>query len=97
MTKAAAQSPAVARLPMANQGQRLGEDGTNPGDVLVDLYTALPRSASDGEPICPDRDAVEPGHLIDVDKVVRIDVAEVQHRHQRLPARQHLGVIEPRQ
>ena len=56
---------------------------------------ALPRHRADLERPVVFPDEGEPLDLVEVDDVVRQHEPHIQHRHQRLPAGQELGILEP--
>ena len=97
MAQRAADRAAVAGLAMADQGDRLVHQGKAPGCQLGEFEVALTRHRAHLHAFGGLANIAEAFDAIEIDDVVRLDVTEVQHRHQRLPARQQLGVFKRRQ
>jgi hypothetical protein len=87
------QGAAVADDRVGDERCRRGHRGLPVGEEVGVLEVDVPAQGAD-----PDRavgvDAVvgEPGQPVDVDEQVRVREAQLEHRHQALPAGEHLAV-----
>jgi hypothetical protein len=63
-----------------------------PGDDRRRLGRMMARERADANGVLVLRDESEPGNPVDVDEDRRPQQAEIEHRHEALPARQDLGV-----
>ena len=94
MTERAADGAAVAGLPVSDLQQRLVHDRPARLDHVGEFEFALARHGADLEHIAGFADVGQSFHAIEVDDVVGLHEPEIQHRHQRLAARQQLGVLQ---
>ena len=95
--EAAADGAAIARLAMADMAQRLGQERAVLGDFRRKFEVALAGHGADAHPAIADRDAAQFVEAAEIDEMIDDHVAEVHHRHERLPAGQNLGVGQARQ
>ncbi len=58
---------------------------------------ALAHHGADAQPAVDDRDAAQIVDAAEIDQMIDDHVAKIHHRHERLPARQNLGVGQRRQ
>ena len=94
MAERAADGAAVAGLPMADVHDGLMQQRALRLDEVGEFEVALARHGADLERPAALLDA---GHALDqveVDDMVGLHEAHVEHRHQRLAAGQELGVVE---
>ena len=94
----AAHGAAVAGLEVADEGQRAGEQRELRRKLRPVLEPVLGDRGADLDLVAQDLvthdlDVIELGKARDVDQYRRFEKAQVEHRHQRLPARHHLGVL----
>ena len=96
--KTAADGAAIAGLAMADMAQRLAPAAGNACAISARRFElALARHGADAQPAVADRDAAQVGDAAEIDEMIDDHVAEIHHRHERLPARQNLGVGQRRQ
>ena len=95
--EAAAERAAVARLHVSDMMQCLGEQGAAGGDQRGILDLALAGHGADHHGAAVLGDPRELRHTVQIHQVRRRQVAEIHHRHQRLPAGQQLRILEPRE
>ncbi len=94
----AAHGAAVAGLEVADEGQRAGEQRELRRKLRPVLEPVLGDGGADLDLVAQDLvthdlDVIELGKARDVDHHRRFEEAQVEHRHQRLPARHHLGLL----
>ena len=82
---------------MPDMRQRLVYHGAMHGDVLRELDIALARHGADPERIAFDTDIGQFANFVQINQMIRHRVAKIHHRHQRLAARQHAGIVMPRE
>ncbi|MCK9914308.1 hypothetical protein MXD81_34655 [Microbacteriaceae bacterium K1510] len=97
VAKTAADGAAVARLPVTDQLQRSAKDRQSRKERLVALDVTLSGHRANPDTIRANVDAGEAEQIIDIDQRVRKDVTQVQHRHERLAARQHFRIFDASQ
>ena len=86
--------PAIARLPMADLADRLVHERAALTHEIGEFDLALARHRADLERAVALADVAQALDPIEVDDVVGQHIAHVQHRHERLPAGEQLGVVE---
>ena len=94
MTERAAERAAVAGLPMADQAGGFHHQGAAPGDHIGELEVALARHAADLQRAVDLPDERQALHPIEIDHMVGLHEAHIEHRHEGLAAGQELGVLE---
>src|SRR6516225_5643794 len=97
MAERAADSAAVARLTMSDLKQGLVHDREMRAHQVGELEIPLARHGADLERTVALADEGEPLDAVDIDDVVGLHEAEVEHGHQRLPAREELRILQPAQ
>ena len=94
MAERAADGAAVARLPVSDLQQRLVHDRPARAHRIGEFEIALARHGADLERAVGFADVGQALHAVEIDDVIGLHEAEVEHRHQRLAAREQLGVLE---
>ena len=94
MAERAADGAAIAGLPVADLQQRLVHDRQARAHHVGEFEVALARHGADLERAVRLADIGQPFDPVEIDDVVGLHEAEIEHRHQRLPAGQQLGVLE---
>src|ERR1700722_3436764 len=97
MREAAADGPSIARLPMADMPERLGKQWEFFLDDRCVLRRMLPHHRADAQCVAVHLDRIQARHRIEIDQVGGTGETKIEQRHQRLPARQHAGVVQFRQ
>src|SRR5262245_44864787 len=95
MAERAAERAAVAGLAMADLQDRLVHQWAALANKIGEFELALTRHRADLERAVALADEGEPLDPIEIDDVIGQHEPHVQHGHQRLPAGEKLGVLEP--
>ena len=95
MAERAAEGAAVAGLAMADMLERLVDDRKGALHVGREFEIALPRHGPEAAGTVRDGDIGQRLDPVEIDQMVGRHHAEIEHRHQRLPARERQGVVEP--
>ena len=94
MAQRAADGAAIAGLPVPDLQQGLVHDRPARAHQLGEFEIALARHGPDFEHAVGFADVGQLLHPIEVDDVIGLHEAEIEHGHERLAARQQLGVVE---
>ncbi len=94
MAKAAADRAAVSRLPVSDRKDGLRQQRQAPLDQLRKLDRALRRHRADRQLAALLANVGQTLDPVEVDQVIRIGNAQVEHRHQRLATGENPGVVE---
>ena len=97
MTQRAPDGAAIAGLAVADVADRLMQQGKSPLHQFGEFQIALARHRADLHTLRRLADIGQALDPVEVDDVVGLHVAEIEHRHQRLPAGQEFGIVELRQ
>src|ERR1700719_959533 len=97
MAQRAPDGAAIAGLTMADALNRLVHQREPLFHQIGEFEIALACHGADFHAVRSLADIGEPLDPVEIDDVVGLDVTEIQHRHQRLPAGQQLGVFKRRQ
>ena len=95
MAERAADGAAVAGLAVADVLDRLMHQRDALAHDVGEFDVALARHGADLERAVGLADVGQAVDLVEVDDVVGLHEAHVEHRHHRLPAGEELGVVEP--
>ncbi len=88
MAERAADGAAVAGLAVPDLQQRLVDDRPARPHHVGEFEVALARHAADFERAAGFADVRQAFDAVEIDDVIGLHEPEIQHRHQRLPARQ---------
>ena len=94
MTERTAERAAVARLPMSDLAYRFVHERATIAHGIGELDVALARHGADLDRAILLADVAQAVNPIEVNDVIGQHVTHVEHRHQRLPAGEQLGVLE---
>ena len=97
MAETSADGAAIARLPVADEGQRLAHEGTTFANQTATLELALAGHGADPDAAVHFVYERQIRNTVQIDDVIRKHEAHVQHGDQGLTARQHLRILEARQ
>src|SRR5258708_36821002 len=97
MAERAADRPAVAGLPVSDLQQRLVHDRPARAHRIGKFQIALARHGANLERTLDFADVGQSFHEIEIDDVIGLHEAKVEHWHERLAAREQLGVFELRE
>jgi hypothetical protein len=88
-----AERAAVADLEMPDVRRGPGQQRRRGRDDLIPLQRAMPRQRAHPQSAVRPGDALQLGDAVDIDDVLRPAQPHRHHRHQALPAREHLRLI----
>jgi len=94
MAERARDGAAVARLAMPDLQDRLAHQRQTCADHIGEFEIALARHAADADIALLGADEGEVGDAVEIDDMVGQHITHRQHRHQRLPTGQQLGILE---
>ena len=94
MAERAANGATIAGLTMADVADGIVHQGAHAAHEFGELDIALARHGADLQHAARLADVGQALDLVEVDDVVGLHEAHVEHRHHRLPAGQELGVVE---
>ena len=95
MAQRAAERAAIARLAVADLLDRLVHQRAALAHHIGEFEVALARHGADLERAVVLADVGQAIDAVEIDDMVRQHEAHVEHRHQRLPAGEQLGVLQP--
>jgi hypothetical protein len=88
-----AERAAVADLEMPDVRRGPGQQRRGARDHLIPLQRAMPGQGAHPQRAVRPGDALQPGDAVDIDDVLRPAQPHGHHRHQALPAREHLCLV----
>ena len=88
MAERAAERAAVAGLAMADMLERLMHDREGARHIVREFEIALPRHGTESAGTVRNGDIGQRFNPVEIDEMVGRHDAKIEHRHQRLPARE---------